>query len=163
MATSANDGMDIDNNLDAEGTDAEIIADAVANAATAASDLAGARAVVAAHEASVTGHTRKTYSLAYTRIHQSALTLVANADAATALAAAAATTRPFRETLSDEDKSIRSLSLATKKGWKQANGSPWDVESITAARAMGLCFKCGTRRTFNPGTPPFCPRCPADR
>eukprot|EP00798_Chlamydomonas_sp_ICE-L_P026716 gene26716-4281_t len=85
MATSANDGMDIDNNLDAEGTDVEIIADAVANAETAASNLA-------AHEASVTGHTRKTYSLTYTCIHQSALTLVANADAATATAAAAATT-----------------------------------------------------------------------
>jgi len=72
-------------------------------------------------------------------------------------------TSAYRPALTDEEKSARSLALAIKRGWKQSNGAPWDLASITAARAQNLCYKCGTVRIFLPGTPPKCPTCPAER
>eukprot|EP00798_Chlamydomonas_sp_ICE-L_P005848 gene5846-biopygen4828 len=72
-------------------------------------------------------------------------------------------TSDFRPALSDEEKSARSLAVAIKRGWKQSNGAPWDLASITAARVQNLCYKCGTVSAFTPGTPPNCPNCPAER
>eukprot|EP00798_Chlamydomonas_sp_ICE-L_P020754 gene20754-biopygen29503 len=50
----------------------------------------------------------------------------------------------FRPVCTEEEKSARSLAIATKRGWKQSNGAPWDMASITAARVKNLCYKCGT-------------------
>eukprot|EP00798_Chlamydomonas_sp_ICE-L_P018022 gene18022-biopygen26971 len=50
----------------------------------------------------------------------------------------------FRPVYTEEEKSARSLAIATKRGWKQSNGAPWDMASITAARVKNLCYKCGT-------------------
>eukprot|EP00798_Chlamydomonas_sp_ICE-L_P011986 gene11986-biopygen9957 len=57
-------------------------------------------------------------------------------------------TSEYRPALTDEEKSARSLALAIKRGWKQSNGAPWDLASITAARAQNLCYKCGTGKVL---------------
>eukprot|EP00798_Chlamydomonas_sp_ICE-L_P026126 gene26126-biopygen20617 len=46
----------------------------------------------------------------------------------------------FRPVYTEEEKSARSLAIATKRGWKQSNGAPWDMASITAARVKNLCY-----------------------
>eukprot|EP00798_Chlamydomonas_sp_ICE-L_P001921 gene1921-biopygen14744 len=50
----------------------------------------------------------------------------------------------FCPVYTEEEKSARSLAIATKRGWKQSNGAPWDMACITAARVKNLCYKCGT-------------------
>eukprot|EP00798_Chlamydomonas_sp_ICE-L_P020236 gene20236-biopygen29026 len=47
----------------------------------------------------------------------------------------------FCPVYTEEEKSARSLAIATKRGWKQSNGAPWDMASITAARVKNLCYK----------------------
>eukprot|EP00798_Chlamydomonas_sp_ICE-L_P023881 gene23881-biopygen18387 len=49
----------------------------------------------------------------------------------------------FRPVHTEEEKSARSLAIATKRGWKQSNGAPWDMASITAARVKNLCYNPG--------------------
>eukprot|EP00798_Chlamydomonas_sp_ICE-L_P000407 gene407-biopygen138 len=46
----------------------------------------------------------------------------------------------FCPVYTEEEKSARSLAIATKRGWKQSNGAPWDMASITAARVKNLCY-----------------------
>eukprot|EP00798_Chlamydomonas_sp_ICE-L_P019359 gene19359-26008_t len=120
----------------------------------------------------------------FTTYHE-ALELVNKADAkiaADAAASSAATTRPGPNSacteqdakrrlasppegrlLTDLEKNERSLALATRKGWTQADGSPWDLASIGTARQRNMCYKCGSLRLLTPGSPPKCPTCPMDR
>eukprot|EP00798_Chlamydomonas_sp_ICE-L_P017541 gene17541-23862_t len=147
-----------------EGDEQAIIADAIAREAAAqAKLLAEARALLQTHADTLKRSplTRpKTMTMKTFTTYHEALELVNKADAKIAADAAASSAGRL---LTDLEKNERSLALATRKGWTQADGSPWDLASIGTARQRNMCYKCGSLRLLTPGSPPKCPTCPMDR